>query len=52
MMNDELPELAPIVVPLVSLIHHSSFLIHRFSQMPAARHRKRATKGSISPTAF
>src|SRR5581483_7674554 len=31
MMNDELPELAPIAMGLVSLIHPSSFLIHHSS---------------------
>jgi hypothetical protein len=30
MMNDELPELAPTAMGLVSLIHRSSFIIHHF----------------------
>jgi hypothetical protein len=31
MMNDELPEHTPIGVGLISLIHHSSFILHRFA---------------------
>src|SRR3954453_7608786 len=35
MMNDERPEPAPIAMARVSLIHHSSFIIHHFP-LPSA----------------
>ena len=45
-MNDELPELAPIALGLVSSIHHSSFIILTVAVLQPQTKEPHAGKGS------